>query len=562
VQMRKLIGEIGAKYDRLLPMSSEAHRLLRQAGAEFKQWIPPGYLVEGSGGQGKPAITPRIAIFNPDETTTTRQGMYVAYLFAADKSTVTLTLNQGVGEMAEHLGRAGARLVLALEATTIRAALRPKDIADLDITFDLHTAAALSVDYEHANIVSRTYSLDSLTGESKMVADLQRFMRLYALAIDAREVARRHGRHELITPALHPAAKIGTKKPPEPETKPPAKPEATKAAEPDLTKKPASPDAKKGLPGPDTIKAQEPEPEITVDRKHKTLTGSMTRRGLLAALVAAPIAYVTPIAAAPRNQGAVTQMPRPPQTTPVFTIDVSQHDWKRRGGNLDWVRVRHAGIAGMCARATYGDPSGYNWPTYHFGDFARAARNAGMGLRGGYHNLVRGDQPSINRQVDWLRQELDRHDANWAMLDIERYAELVNADMWPRWEDVRRFDDRWAQVETRVLVGYLPPWNWSKHLGQPDLREFRGPLIASNYPLNANEDFKQLYDQVGGNHGRGWAAYGSRIPEGWQYSSRAKVPGAPHICDVNAWRMTVQQLKALLLDRRQADRRATAQPDL
>src|SRR5262249_39365163 len=126
VRLRKLIGEIGAKYDRLLPLSSEAHGLLRNAEAEFKQWIPPGYLVEGNGGKGKPAITPRIALFNRDETTTIRQGIYIAYLFAADKSTVTLTLNQGVSEMAGHLGRAAARQVLALEATAIRAALRPK----------------------------------------------------------------------------------------------------------------------------------------------------------------------------------------------------------------------------------------------------------------------------------------------------------------------------------------------------------------------------------------------------------------------------------------------------
>lgn len=546
MRLCKLIGEIGAKYDRLLPMSSQAHRLLRRAEVEFRQWIPSGYLVEGCGGNGEPAITPGIAIFNPDETTTTRHGMYVAYLFAADKSTVTLTLNQGVGEMAEHLGRAGARMVLALQAATIRAAMRPTDIADLDITLDLHTTAALPVDYEHANIVSRTYSLDNLSGESEMVADLQRFIRLYALALQAREVARRHGSHELITPARHPPAK----KPPEPALKPPAIPAAESAAEPVLTSKPASPD-EKGPPEPDTP-LEELESDTKVDRKHKAWASSITRRGILAALVLTPLAYAAPRAVGVRNQDAVTQVELPAQTAPVFTIDVSQHDWRRRGGNLDWVGIRQAGIAGMCARATYGDPSGYQWPTYHFGDFARAARKAGMGLRGGYHNLVRGDQPSINRQVDWLRRELDRHNANWAMLDVERYAELVKADMWPHWDDVRRFDDRWAEVDTRVLVGYIPPWNWSKHLGQPDLRQFRGPLIASNYPRQANEDFKQLYEQIGGNDGRGWAAYGNRIPDGWQYSSRAKVPGVSDICDVNAWRITFEKLKALLAGTHQA----------
>jgi GH25 family lysozyme M1 (1,4-beta-N-acetylmuramidase) len=572
VRLRKLIGEIGAKYDRLLPMSSEAHRLLRNAEAEFKQWIPPGYLVEGSSGKGKPAITPRIAIFNRDETTTIRQGIYIAYLFTADQSAVTLTLNQGVGEMAEHLGRAAARQVLAMEATAIRAALRPQDIADLDTTFDLHTTAAASVDHKHANVVSRTYGLDSLPRDSQMVADLKRFIRLYALALEAREVARQHGRHELIAPDRHLAAKNATKNASQPEAKPAAKkaaqpqakPAATKAPqpspepmtekvpEPSLTKKSASPEAKKQRSKPDASETG-PKPEIrTVDRKRRMLTGSATRRGVLAALVAAPIAYLTPTATTSRNRRGAAQLSGPTETTAVFTIDVSQHDWMRRGGSLDWVGIRRAGIAGMCARATYGDPSGYSYPSYSFGDFSRAARDAGMGVRGGYHNLVRGDQQSINRQVDWLRQELDRHDANWAMLDVERYAELVNANMWPRWEDVRRFDDRWAEVEGRVLVGYIPPWNWSKYLGQPDLRQFRGPLIASNYPLkDVSEEFKQLYEKAGGNDGRGWAAYGSRIPEGWQYSSRAKVPGAPKVCDVNAWRMSFEQLETLLIGSRQ-----------
>jgi hypothetical protein len=560
VRLRRLIGEIGAKYDRQLPMSSEAHRLLRKAEAELKRWVPTGCLVEGHGGKGKPAITPRIAIFNPDETTTTRHGIYVAYLYAAGRTTVTLTLNQGSGEMAEHLGRAAARRVLAMEATAIRAALRPKDIADLDTTFDLNASAALSVDYEHANIVSRTYSLDSLPRASKMVADLRRFIRLYALALEAREVARRHGRQEIVTPVRYSAAKATTENAPQPETepaaekapRPPVKPASEKAAEPKLTQKP-SPDAKKRLPDAGTPKEKEPEPEIKVDGKQTTSGRSMARRGVLAALVAAPVIYLAPKAVAYKNEGNATEsnatpMNPPDDTTPVFTIDVSQHDWGRRGGNLDWMGIRRAGVAGMCARATYGDPSGYNWPSYNFGDFARAAKAAGIGIRGGYHNLVRGDQQSINRQVDWLRKELDRHDANWAMLDIERYAELISADMWPRWEDVCRFDDRWVEVETRVLAAYLPPWNWSKHLGQPDLREFRGPLIASNYPLEgANEDFKQLYEKVGGNDGPGWTAYGSRVPEGWQYSPRAKVPGAPYICDVNAWRMSFGQLKKLLV---------------
>jgi hypothetical protein len=273
----------------------------------------------------------------------------------------------------------------------------------------------------------------------------------------------------------------------------------------------------------------------------------MTRRRVLGALLALPA-----VVAAPTLLGRELlaekekQQPPPHEPAPQFTIDVSQHDWDEGGGNLDWVAVRQAGIVGMCARATYGDPYGFNYPSYHFGDFVRAAKDADFPLRGGYHNLVRGDQASINRQVDWLREELDAHDANWALLDVERYAEMVPAVAWPLWDDVRRFDDRWAAVDNRVLVGYLPAWNWNNHLGQPDLRAFRGPMIASDYPVSGAADYRQLYARSGGDTGRGWASYGNRISEGWQFSSRALVPGAETACDMSAWRMSSDQLYALL----------------
>jgi hypothetical protein len=492
VRLRTLIGEIGARYDRRLPMSSEAQMLLRQAGVEFEQWIPAGYRAEGRGGTGRAAVTPSIAVFDTDETVTVRRGMYVAYLFAADMSTVTLTLNQGITEIAEQLGRATARRTLAWEAADIRATFKPGDIADLDTTIDLRSTASQSVDYQRANILARTYVLKDLPDEPAMVADLQRFIRLYALALNARGRGRKPANPATVTPA-----------------------------------------------------AREPAAE---ENAAKTRPRVMTRRGLLVGLAALPAAIAAPTTLGLRL-GSEDAKPRPPAVASRFTIDVSHHDWKRRGGNLDWAAVRSAGIAGMCARATYGDPSGYHHPSRYFGDFARAAKAAGLLVRGGYHNLVRGDQASINRQVDWLRRELDAYDANWAMLDVERYAELVSADMWPRWDDVRRFDDQWAAVEDRVLVGYLPPWNWRKYLGQPDLRAFRGPLIASNYPLSDNADeFRRLYARCGGDKGRGWASYGNRVSEGWQFSARAKVPGAASVCGINAWRMTFDQLNAMLTE--------------
>jgi hypothetical protein len=536
VRLRSLIGEIGAKYDRQLPLSSEAQTLLRRARVEFEQWIPTGYRVE-SGGRGRAAVTPSIAVYAPAETA--RSGLYVAYLFAADLSTVTLSLNQGINEIAEHVGRAKARRTLTWDAADIRATLRAKDIADLDTTFDLRSTTPLAVDYQRSNILSRTYRLDALPSERSMIADLQRFIGLYAVVLDARG---RGGQSGLARSPADPKRAAKSK------------------ANIDTPKKVASSGPKGAKPRKTLAKPTKddaaPQPEGDEHRQRQRpaqwarLPKVMTRRRVLGALLALPAVLVAPVALAGEFFTAEEKHePPPPDPAPApqFTIDVSQHDWDNSGGNLDWVAVRKAGMVGMCARATYGDPIGFNYPSFHFGDFLRAAKDAGFALRGGYHNLVRGDQASTNRQVDWLRQELDAHDANWAMLDIERYPEMNAATAWPLWDDVQRFDDRWAAVDDRVLVGYLPPWNWNKHLGQPDLRAFRGPLIASNYPVGDADEYQKLYSRSGGDNGPGWESYGNRTSEGWQFSSKAIVSGAASAVDINAWRMSSQRLYAMLM---------------
>jgi hypothetical protein len=200
VQLRELIGTIGATYDRNLPMSSQAQQLLRSAPRELPQWTPGDYRVKGSGGNGNGAEAPWIAVFNPVETTTARRGMYVVYLFAADMGQVYLTLNQGVTEIGEQRGRRQARVALQHEAARIRDAFDKTAVGDLDDTIDLRSKASLPRDYEYANILSRAYTVGSLPDEATMVADLQRFVQLYDLALEAREEGSQRGEPGIVTP--------------------------------------------------------------------------------------------------------------------------------------------------------------------------------------------------------------------------------------------------------------------------------------------------------------------------------------------------------------------------
>lgn len=200
MQLRDLIGTIGTTYDRNLPMSSEAQQLLRSASREFRQWVPGDYKVKGSGGNGNASESPWIAVFNTAETTTARRGMYVVYLFAADMERVFLTLNQGVTEIGERLGRRAGRAALQREAAQIRDAFDKATVDDLDDAIDLRSKASLPRDYEYANILSRAYAIDDLPDEATMVADLQRFVQLYDLALEAREEGSQRGEPGIVTP--------------------------------------------------------------------------------------------------------------------------------------------------------------------------------------------------------------------------------------------------------------------------------------------------------------------------------------------------------------------------
>lgn len=236
-----------------------------------------------------------------------------------------------------------------------------------------------------------------------------------------------------------------------------------------------------------------------------------------------------------------------PGTPTTFWIDVSHHDWNRRGGNLDWTRVLAQTSPVMCARATYGDPAGWNRVTHRFADFQSGAAAAGFTVRGGYHNLIRGDANSMMRQADWLSRTIDAQACNWGMADIERYAELVSAGLWPRWQDVLRFRDAWYATPRPRMSWYLPQWVYhSSGFSGGDLNELPGLHIQSHY-AGGNGTLHQIYANAGGDSGIGWDdCFGNRCPDAWQFTAVANVDGASDQTDVNAFRGTLEQLSALL----------------
>jgi hypothetical protein len=94
-------------------------------------------VAQGSGGQGRPAFIPWIAVFDPDETTSAQRGMYVVYLFAVELGTVTLSLNKGVTELVQRYRVTEGRRRLAQQAAAIRQALPPESIEGLTPTIEI-----------------------------------------------------------------------------------------------------------------------------------------------------------------------------------------------------------------------------------------------------------------------------------------------------------------------------------------------------------------------------------------------------------------------------------------
>ncbi|GAA5153095.1 MULTISPECIES: MrcB family domain-containing protein [Amycolatopsis] len=185
MDLRVMLSSVAAGYDSKAPTGSPIQDRLRSAKLELAHLVPAGYLVEGSGGRGVDATVPWIAVFDPDETTTATRGICVVYLFAADMSTVYLTVMQGV-TYAREKWKGGGRDRFRRQAEAIRAKIEPALSAGLSPTVDLRHSGRLPKDYEAGIILARAYGVDALPSEHELRADLARFVRLSAVAIEVR----------------------------------------------------------------------------------------------------------------------------------------------------------------------------------------------------------------------------------------------------------------------------------------------------------------------------------------------------------------------------------------
>lgn len=143
----------------------------------------------------------------------------------------------------------------------------------------------------------------------------------------------------------------------------------------------------------------------------------------------------------------------------------------------------------------------------------------------GYHYVKTGDPDAQVR--NWLAND---GGAN-AMLDFEANSGDIS-NFWAVFDAFKR-------AGVTVRLSYIPHWYW-QNIGAPDLSGVPG-LVASNYVAGSGYA-AQLYP---GDNSARWFGYGGVTPAMLQFSSQAIVANL-QMCDVNAFRGTVEQLRALL----------------
>lgn len=187
MHLRELLRIIASEYSSALPQDAHGARLVRSAKEHLAPYVPTGYLIKGSSGQGTVASVPWIGIFDPDETDSATRGMYVVYLFAADMKTVYLSLIQGTENLRKEVKRRALEQ-LAAQAHVIREELAPELRVGTSDAIELLAPPTIVRPryYEAGTIVAKSYAVNALPSDAILRDDLNKFLQLCQHALDIR----------------------------------------------------------------------------------------------------------------------------------------------------------------------------------------------------------------------------------------------------------------------------------------------------------------------------------------------------------------------------------------
>jgi hypothetical protein len=175
VRLNDFLLAVAEGYDYHDGFDTAQQRLLEQAHDQLRDYGPAEFQIKASGGQRPTAtFTPWIGFFDPEESTTPMDGLYVVWLLDARGQNWTLSVMMGTEKRAKTLPKQ-AELVASLsaEATAIRDEIPERVTRAWDSTIDLRSKGTRQRRYEAATILGTSYPVDAMPSDTVLDADLR-----------------------------------------------------------------------------------------------------------------------------------------------------------------------------------------------------------------------------------------------------------------------------------------------------------------------------------------------------------------------------------------------------
>ncbi|MEU3470898.1 DUF3578 domain-containing protein [Streptomyces sp. NPDC006687] len=173
--MRDLLLDVARTYDQKAGTGKDVpgQQILRAINGRTDLGVLDGWIVAGFGGKGSAARAPWVGVFDSAINTDPKAGLYLAYIFSTDLTSVTLTLQQGVSELMDKIKEKKAFLTfLERQATRLYGSLPPTVAEEWNHRPSFGRGERPEA-YEAASVVARPYAVDDLPTEEELQQDLR-----------------------------------------------------------------------------------------------------------------------------------------------------------------------------------------------------------------------------------------------------------------------------------------------------------------------------------------------------------------------------------------------------
>jgi len=179
--LEQLEGVRSGPYARMPELWASMDDLTASLGSLRSMRARPQIFAKWSLGKGVWAKVPWVALMNRNVTTSTQHGLYIVMLVAEDLSRLYLTLNQGMTELVQEHGQAGAVSLLKDRAAKYRTQVGELEQAGFTLSdaIDLRTDNWRAKNYQPSTIAFAEFTRDDLPSDDKLEALLEPLLAAY-----------------------------------------------------------------------------------------------------------------------------------------------------------------------------------------------------------------------------------------------------------------------------------------------------------------------------------------------------------------------------------------------